>query len=235
MSTLGFKATTSERALADRGRSLGRVSGAGGLIAAAAPVVVHISSEVGTWEKVAAIFTAVGGLGAMLGAIAAWRAASASGQAARDARDALAASLKPHVHLDFGQYGGAAGSPVEARAVVIAPLSPAGLAGVAPATDVHLEFSLASGGHGSSTLAVLEPGSGTWAREPPYIAVVVGHPDEDWPPDGGDRVTATVTYSDVRGVGRYRLSKSYDLWPSGEAGLVSLRDPTEPTETRVRP
>jgi len=36
-------------------------------------------------------------------------------------------------------------------------------------------------------------------------------------------------------VGRYRLSKSYDLWPSGEAGLVSLRDPTEPTETRVRP
>jgi len=201
---------------------------------AAAPVVVHLSTEVSTWEKVAAIFTAVGGIGAMLGAGAAWRAALASGQAARDAGDALAASLKPQVHLAFQQYGGG-GSPVEVRAVVVGPLSPGGLTAVAPATDVRLEFSLASGAHDSTTLAVLEPGGGIYAMEPPYISVVVAHADDDWPPEGGDRVTATVTYSDVRGAATYRLSQSFDLWPSAEAGVVSFRNQTEPTETRVRP
>ena len=58
---------------------------------AAAPVTVRVTTNLSTWEKVAAIFTAVGGIGAMLGAGAAWRAALASGQAARDATDALAA------------------------------------------------------------------------------------------------------------------------------------------------
>ncbi len=48
-----------------------------------------------TWEKVTAIATAVGGVGAMLGAGAAWLAARSSLQASRDARDALAASVKP--------------------------------------------------------------------------------------------------------------------------------------------
>jgi len=209
------------------------------VVAAAAPVVVHLSNEVSTWEKLAAIFTAVGGLGAMVGAIAAWRAATASGRAARDATDALAASLKPQVHLAFQQYFGPGRPddvrPVEVRAVVVGPLSPGGLVGVAPATDVRLEFNLASGGHGSTTLAVLEPGGDIYAMQPPYLSVVVGDPDEHWPPDGGDRVTATVTYSDVRGAGRYRLSQSWLLHPSGEVGVVSFRDPTEPTEPRIRP
>jgi hypothetical protein len=205
-----------------------------GVTAAAAPVVLRASSDVSTWEKVAASFTAVGGLGAMVGAIAAWRAAISSGQAARDARDALAASVKPHVHLDFTQQRGT-GGPVEARAMVVAPLSSAGVAGVAPATDVQVEFTLASGGHGSSTHAVLEPAGSIRSMDQPYAAVVVGHPDENWPPDGGDRITATVTYSDVRGVGRYRLTRSCDLWPSNEVGVVSFRDPSEPAETRIRP
>lgn len=210
-----------------------------GLVAAAAPVVVHLSSGVSTWEKVAAVFTAVGGIGAMLGGIFAWRAATASGRAARDAADALAASLKPNVHLacqpyyDPGQPD--AQGPIEVRAVVVAPLSPGRLAGMAPATDVRLEFMLASGRHGSTTLAVLEPGSDIYGTNPPYINVVVGRPDEHWPPEGGDRVTATITYSDVRGVGRYRLSQSWLLHPSADVGVVSFRDPTEPMETRIRP
>jgi len=88
------------------------VTEAAGLVAATAPVAVHVSGNVSTWEKVAAAFTAVGGVGAMVGAIAAWRAASASGRPARDARDALAASVKPQVILAFQRYGGG-GSPVE--------------------------------------------------------------------------------------------------------------------------
>ena len=71
--------------------------------------------------------------------------------------------------------------------------------------------------------------------QPPYLSLFVGDPDEDWPPEGGDRVTATVTYSDVRGAGTYRLSQSWLLHPSDHVGVVSFRDPTEPTETRIRP
>jgi hypothetical protein len=201
---------------------------------AAAPVVVRLSTQVNSWEKIAAIFTAVGGIGAMLGAGAAWRAALASGRAASDARDALATSLKPHVHLAFQQYGGK-DAPVEVRAVVVGPLSAGGLAGVAPATDVRLEFNLASGGHGSASIAVLEPGGSIWAPEPPYLGLVVGHPGADWPPEGGDRVTATVTYSGVRVAATYRLSQSCDLWPSREAGVVSFRDLSEQSETRISP
>jgi hypothetical protein len=211
---------------------------AGLLAATAKPVVVHVhvSNRISTWEKIAVVFTAIGGLGAMLGAGAAWRAASASGQAAHDARDALAESLKPHVQLEFGQYPGGPGTPVGVRAIVVAPLSPAGVVEGFPATEVLLEFNLASGGHGSETIAVLEPGGSAWPQgEPPYIHVVVGKPDDTWPPDGGDRIAATITYSDVRGVERYQLSRSCVLWPSDTSGVVSFREMTEPDKTRIRP
>jgi hypothetical protein len=124
-----------------------------GLVAAAAPVVVHVSSEVSTWEKVAAIFTAVGGLGAMVGALAAWRAASASGQAAREAREALAASLKPNIVLDFQQGDRSA----VARAVVVGPLMQGGVSGALPATDLRLEFNAASGRNGSEFRSIMQP------------------------------------------------------------------------------
>jgi hypothetical protein len=61
------------------------------------------------------------------------------------------------MHLAFQQCGGK-DSPVEVRAVGIGPLSPGGLKGIPPATDVRLEFNLASGGHGSASEAALEPG-----------------------------------------------------------------------------
>ena len=190
-------------------------------------------AEVSGWEKVTAIATAVGGLGAMLGAIFAWLAARSSGQAARDARDALAASHKPQVHLMITQYG--VDEPVVARAVVVGPLSPVGLAGVSPAADVRLEFNLASGGHGEDSITILEPNGSLWAQEPPYLNVVVQQPSEDWPPPEGDHVTATVLFSDVRGAATYRQSTSVDLHRAAEPGLVSFQNPTEPTETRIKP
>jgi hypothetical protein len=53
-------------------------------------------------------------------------------------------------------------------------------------------------------------------------------------------VTATLTYSDIRGAGVYRLTRSVNLHrpdeeAAAEAGLVSFREPTEQTETRVKP
>jgi hypothetical protein len=190
-------------------------------------------ADVSTWEKVAATFTAVGGVGAMLGAAAAWRAARSSVQAARDARDALAASLKPQVDLMVTQYG--AGEPVVARAVVVGPLSPVGLAGVLPAANVGIEFNLASGEQGSGSIAMLEPNGSRWAREPPYLNVVIAEPSDEWPPPEGDHVTATVTFSDVRGAASYQQSMSVDLHRSAQPGLVSFQNATELTETRTAP
>jgi hypothetical protein len=190
-------------------------------------------ADVSNWEKVTATATAVGGVGAMLGAIFAWLAARSSRQTSRDANDALAASLKPQVQLFVTQYG--QDEPVVARAVVVGPLSPAGLAGVFPAADVEIKFNLATGEHGSGSIAILEPNASRWAREPPYLNVVIGEPSDNWPPPEGDHVTATVSFSDIRKAATYRQSMSVDLRRPEAPGLVSFQNPTEPSETRIEP
>ena len=98
------------------------------------------------------------------------RAARESSQAARDATDALAASLKPQVHLVVNQYGGQ-GDPFVARAAVVGPLSPAGLAGVLPATDVLLQINLASGKQNSASIPTLDPNGSRWAMRDPHHAL----------------------------------------------------------------
>jgi hypothetical protein len=194
-----------------------------------------VAADISTWEKVTAIFTAVGGVGAMLGAGAAWLAARASGQAARDAKDALAASLKPQVQLFLSQYIGPGGR-VEARAVVRGPLSPTGLRGVLPAADVELQFNLASGADGSSNIPILEASADRFAREPPYLNVVIAEPSDEWPPPEGEEVTVTVSYSDERQVARYQQTISADLRPAadGTPGLVSFQNMTTSVETRIK-
>jgi hypothetical protein len=198
-------------------------------VAPAAPTVAHVNG----WEKVTAIATAVGGAGAMLAAFFAWLAARRSAETSRDAKDALAASLKPQVHLMVTQYAG--GEPVVARAVVVGPLSTVGLAGVFPAANVRIEFNLTSGGRGDNSIALLEPNGSRWARDPPYLNVVIGHPSEDWPPAGGDHVTATVSFSDVRRAATYQQSMSGDLCRSDDPASVSFQNVSEPTETRLTP
>ena len=109
------------------------------LIAGAAQhVTVHVSTHVPIWQSIALV---IGAAATTASAIAAWRAAGKSSDAARDARDALAASLKPHVELVFGEFHTreVAEPPVEVRAVVLGPLSPMGVAAVLPATDVRLQ------------------------------------------------------------------------------------------------
>jgi hypothetical protein len=153
-----------------------------------------------TWEKVAAIATAVGGVGAAAGAVAAWRAALASDTASRDATDALAASLKPQVQLTFDQAvtsGGTLGAVI-ARLFVAGPLSQAGLAEVHVCCRRPLGIHACERRHGSNSIALLEPGGSRMKPEGSLI-VTIGEPSDAWPPPDGDHVTATVTYSDVRG------------------------------------
>jgi hypothetical protein len=63
--------------------------------------------------------------------------------------------------------------------------------------------------------AHLEPTGSRWPPAEPHVIVQIGNPDEDWPPPDGEHVTATVTYSDVRKVGRYQQSMSVDPVPGG--------------------
>jgi hypothetical protein len=96
----------------------------------------------------------------------------------------LAASLKPEIQLRFLQ--GAPGKPVVARAVVVGPLSQAGLAGVLPAANVRIDVNLSSGKQDSGYTPTLEPNPSSWAQEPPYLSVEIGRPSDEWPPPEGD-------------------------------------------------
>jgi hypothetical protein len=62
------------------------------------------------------------------------------------------------------------------RAVVVGPLSSAGLKAVLPATDVRIDFNLASGEQGSGFTPFLEPGPSIYAQQPPYLNVNVREP-----------------------------------------------------------
>jgi hypothetical protein len=188
------------------------------------------------WKSLADWLVAAGTIGLALAtfalALSARRAARESSQAARDARDALAASLKPQVHLTLGQFG--APGAVEARVVVVAPLSPMGLTGALPATDVQIHFNCTSGRQGSASTPTLEPNGSKLAQDPPYLNVMIEERSDEWPPADGDHVTATVTFSDARGVGTYQQSITEDLFPS-DAGMVSFRNEKRGAETRLKP
>ena len=99
------------------------------------------------------------------------------------------------------------------------------------ATAVLLEVNLRSGKHDAVSSSALNPND--------ELKLRIETSSDEWPPREGDYVTATVTYSDMRGACTYRLSRSADLRRPNEpdasaAGQVSFLI-TEPTETRVSP
>lgn len=179
--------------------------------------------------------SAVGGIGFALaaGARAAWNATSASRDASKQSRDALALALRPDMQVEINQWGARptidALAPPSARAWVL---------GDRPAANVLLEVRLASGGAASRSVELLEnvqlgPGyrGARYGRDVPTLEVVIAEADDDWPPPGGDHVTASVTFSDVRRVSEYRLSMEADLHRAAGRGrgLVSFQNVTEPS------
>jgi hypothetical protein len=128
--------------------------------------------DVTTWDKLTSIFTGIGGIGAAIGGIAAWRAASASGAAAKEAREAIALTVRPHLFVNVYQEShrtvSASGevsewSNPEPFGPVMAYTAPdTGTALLPPpgtwrAADVLLQFTLASGRQGSKSMPLLEP------------------------------------------------------------------------------
>jgi hypothetical protein len=192
--------------------------------------VVRVTTHLSTAEQVVAILAAVGGIvagvGAAVSAIYSYRSARASGQTARDARDALAASLKPNLVLNFVQDGRAAAAQV----LVVGPLMQGGLSAALPASEVRLDINLRSGKQDSAFSSALNPND--------ELKLRIEESSDEWPPPEGDHVTARVTYSDMRGAGTYRLSREADLRRPVDAdaeaeGLVSFQNVTEATEVRA--
>jgi hypothetical protein len=181
------------------------------------------------------VFTAIGGIGAAVGGISAAVAAKASLKAGRDATDALAGVFKPMVDVVLTQLPGD-DQPVVARTVVLGALTPLGTEVVHPASNVILRFVLASGREGTSGLVpLLEAAAGPYHPAGPNVELVVGTPDGDWPPAGGDHLIATTEFTDVRHIATYAVVRHVDLHPSATPGAVSFRNLSDRKETRLSP
>ena len=169
----------------------------------------------------------VGGLGAASAAVAAWRAALSSARAAIEAREAMALAVRPSVEVWAAQWGGPE-SPASARVWV------QGAVCDWPATDVVLQFALASGKRGSTSIKLLEPlyeGS----SDRPFMNIDIEQPSDTWPPPGGDRLEITVLFSDTRHAASYRITASADIRRYAEGGTALSVVITEPSKIERLP
>ena len=173
------------------------------------------------------IGAALGGVGAAAGAIAATVAARSSFRAAAEARDAVALTVRPSVEAWVGQWEGA-GSPAAARVWV------RGRASSWAATDVLVQFTLASGKTGSTNIGLLEPNydPGVFPERQPFLNLNIATMDEDWPPPGGEPVDVVVLFSDVRRAARYRLVMAATFRRLGR-GSVSFELTKRSTTERI--
>lgn len=144
---------------------------------AAKPVVVHVSTGLSSWEKAVAVGGIVAGVGAAISAFFSWLSGRRSEATGRDARDALAASLKPNLVLDIDQVYEPHG--VGARVLVVGPMMQGGLSTALPASDLLLEFNLRSGKHRSVSSSLLSPND--------ELKLRIEDSSGAWPPPEGDR------------------------------------------------
>ncbi len=164
----------------------------------------------------------VGGLGAASAAAAAWRAAVSSSHAAIEAREAMALAVRPSVEVWTAQWGGPE-SPASARVWVQGAVSDW------PATDVLLQFGLASGKRGSTSTKLLEPLYAGSPQNPPFLHIDIEQPSDTWPPPGGDHLEIMVLFSDMRHAASYRITASADIRRYAEGGTALAVVITEPS------
>jgi hypothetical protein len=184
-------------------------------------------------DWVIVIGSAVGGIGAAIGAGAVWKAATArseAGRAAGEARNAMAIATQPHLDVAVQQWGES--RALSARAfVTFARADPE----TWPAADVLIQFRLASGKEGSRSVALLGPGGHPrFGLHRPYLEVLIAEPSDDWPPPEGDRVEISVLFSDIHRVAYYKLSVAAILRRvSTNPDALSIQVTEPPTTTRI--
>jgi hypothetical protein len=199
----------------------------------AASTLASVVLAVADWIIAAgAIGSAIGGLGAFGSAYYSYRSSTKSADAAREANEAMALTIKPTLKITVGQWGldPQQPNPVGARVVVIGP-GPWGNGSSWPATNVQIQFTLASGRQGSRSIDVLEPNPTPprWgAREPPYLHVPIGEISGDWPPPDGDRIDVVVLFDDARQARTYRQTMAAVLRGVGDPRGLSVEILEEP-------
>jgi hypothetical protein len=184
-------------------------------------------------DWVIVIGSAVAGIGAAMGAAAAWKAAAArSGAvgAAREARNAMALAAQPHVEVAVRQWGES--GALSARALVTSARADAG---TRAAADVLIQFRLASGKEGSRSVPLLVgAGDPRLPMHPPYLEVLIAEPSDDWPPPEGDRLEITVLFSDMHKTAAFKLSMAANLRRvSTDPDAVSIQITEPPATTRI--
>jgi hypothetical protein len=147
------------------------------------------------WTGFAAVFTALGGLAAAGGAIAAWKAASASREASREARRALAAAIRPDVTISLEGTPGA--TDAGNFAACIENVSSW------DAYAVEVEASFHDGRRELDRIERLQPGESQLALN------IDGAPYREERHLWGDLARVTVRFWDGRSLARYEKSQSY--------------------------
>ena len=134
----------------------------------------------------------------------------------------MALAVRPSVEVWAAQWGSPE-SPACARVWV------QGAVCDWPATDVLLQFALASGKRGSTSTKLLEPMYAGASQNSHFLNIEIEKPGDIWPPPGGDRVELTVLFSDMRHAASYRLTASADIRRYAEGGTALSIVVTEPS------
>ena len=184
-------------------------------------------------DWVIVIGSAGAGIGAVIGAGAAWKAATARSEAvgaASDARNAMALATQPQVEVAVRQWGES--RALSARALVTSTRADAR---TWPAADVLIQFRLASGKEGSRSVPLLvRGGDPTFPLHPPHLEVLIAEPGDEWPPPEGDRVEITVLFSDMHKIASFKLSMAANLRRvSTDPDSVSIQITQPPATTRI--
>lgn len=156
------------------------------------------------WEVITAVGTAIGGLGAAVGAVAAWKAAAASRATSHDALEALAIGIEPSVHMALNQEPRDANVPMPSPTRLTLNVRNSGRW---PASEVDIAITLADGEVMRSDHELLD----TMAQDGD-INLPIRDVTSTWPPhDQAEPLSTVIRYSDIRGIARYEQSMTVNV------------------------
>jgi hypothetical protein len=176
------------------------------------------------WDVVTSVGTAVGGLGAAAGAIAAWKAATASRATSRDALEALAVAIEPSVFMDVNQEPREVGAPMPGPTRMSLNIRNSARW---PASRVDVEMTLADGEVIRSSHELLD----TMVADGD-INLPIRDVTPEWPPhDLAEPLSVVIRYSDLREIARYEQSMTVGL-VGGKLPNMGVQVQTSPPRWR---
>jgi len=203
------------------------------VLTAATPNVAPVpdpQTTISGWEIAAAVGTCIGGLAAGVSAVFSFLSARASRATSRDALEALAVGIRPHLRVSTSLTDTDAG-PGTGIAVAVRNESSW------PATDLRLEVRYRDGHVTKDSRERIDPGAhpthGYDVWTVPVKGVRVAGPQAP-NPYSGDTVdvvaSAVLTYSDERGIARYE----HRVRPSTVVGTTPFDSRINADERRIR-